>query len=127
MKKQEQQQRGSSGLGGTGLGQQLQEQLPDVHGAGVLEARSYGSDAGRQEEHFPLAVDRVQAQLLLQLHHAHGAPQVLRWKGDGAGDPTRPALCTRGGLAPRVLRALFSAPLFPSHCISSSSCWMPGI
>lgn len=62
---------------GASLGEKLQEQSPDMHGAGVSKARSCRGDAGCQEEHLPLAVDSLQAQLLLQLHHAHGLTQVL--------------------------------------------------
>lgn len=63
--------------GGASLGEKLQEQLPDVHGARVLKAGSCRGDAGCQEEDFPLGGDSLQAQLLLQLHHAHGLAQVL--------------------------------------------------
>lgn len=63
---------------GFSLGEKLQEQPPDVHGAGVCNAGSCRGDAGRQEEYLPLAIDSLQAQLLLQLHHTHGLTQVLR-------------------------------------------------
>ena len=59
------------------LGEKLQEQSPDVHGARVFNAGPCGGDAGPQEEDLPLAVHSVQTQLLLQLHHAHGLAQVL--------------------------------------------------
>lgn len=60
-----------------GLGEKLQEQSPDMHGAGVFKAGSCRGDAGCQEENLPLAIDSLQAQLLLQLHHTHGLTQVL--------------------------------------------------
>lgn len=72
---------GSPGLAGeregAGLGQKLQEQFPDVHRAWIFKVGSCRGDAGRQEENFPLAVDGLQTQLLLQLHHTHGFAQVL--------------------------------------------------
>lgn len=72
---------GSPGLGGeqvgASLGEKLQEQSPDMHGAGVFKAGSCRGDAGCQEENLPLAIDSLQAQLLLQLHHTHGLTQVL--------------------------------------------------
>lgn len=62
---------------GASLGEKLQEQFPDVHGARIFKAGSCRGDAGCQEENFPLAIDSLQAQLLLQLHHTHGFAQVL--------------------------------------------------
>lgn len=59
------------------LGEKLQEQSPDVHGAGLCKAGHCRGDAGGQEEDLPLLVDGLQAQLLLQLYHAHGLTQVL--------------------------------------------------
>lgn len=73
---------GAPGLGSerapAGLGEKLQEQFPDVRGAGVCEAGPCRGDAGGQEEDLPLGVDSLQAQLLLQLRHTHGLAQVLR-------------------------------------------------
>lgn len=72
---------GSPGLSGeqvgASLGEKLQEQSPDVHGAGVFKAGSCGGDAGCQEENLSLGIDSLQAQLLLQFHHTHGLTQVL--------------------------------------------------
>lgn len=64
--------------GGSSLGEKLQEQFPDAHSAGFLEARSCRRNAGCQEENLPLVVASKQAQLLLQLHHTHGPAQVLQ-------------------------------------------------
>lgn len=73
---------GLPGLGSerapAGLGEKLQEQFPDVRGAGVCEAGPCRGDAGGQEEDLPLGVDSLKAQLLLQLRHTHGLAQVLR-------------------------------------------------
>lgn len=64
--------------GGSSLGEKLQEQFPDAHGAGFLEARSCRGNAGCQEENLSLVVTSKEAQLLLQLHHTHGSTQVLQ-------------------------------------------------
>lgn len=92
---------------GASLGEKLQEQSPDMHGAGIFKARSCRGDAGCQEEHLPLAIDSLQAQLLLQLHHAHGLTQVLG--GDGEASWNR-------------------ADSFPAPMLSSTerTVWLPG-
>lgn len=94
VERQERQNRGSPGLGRerapAGLGEKLQQQSPDVRGAGVCEAGPRGGDAGRQEEDLPLADDGLQAQLLLQLRHAHGLAQVL------GGETEKPFGAARG-------------------------------
>lgn len=72
---------GAPGLAGEqvggSLGEKLQEQFPDVHGARIFKAGSCRGNAGSQEENFPLAIDSLQAQLLLQLHHTHGLTYIL--------------------------------------------------
>ncbi|KAL0608346.1 hypothetical protein AAY473_024959 [Plecturocebus cupreus] len=59
------------------LGEKLQEQFPDVHSARLFRAGSCRSNAGCQEENLPLAIESLQAQLPLHLHHTHGLAQVL--------------------------------------------------
>lgn len=84
---------------GSGLGQQADQQAPQVQHAGG-RAQAGPGRAGGQEEELPLAAQRLQRQLLPQLLRAQGVALILRGDRRRLGGAAWPR--ARGLGAPRV-------------------------